>query len=46
MFKFFYNLRRAFPASHDPLDHPDILRMSQRELADLPMPRPAAGGGR
>lgn len=26
----------------DPLDHPDLRRMSLRELADLPMPRPAA----
>ena len=24
----------------DPLDHPDLRRMSLRELADLPVPRP------
>jgi hypothetical protein len=29
------------PAAGDPLDHPDIARMSLRELADLPLPRPS-----
>lgn len=26
----------------DPLDHPAVRRMSLRELADLPLPRPCA----
>ncbi|WP_353473700.1 hypothetical protein PVT71_06545 [Salipiger sp. H15] len=29
------------PVRRGPLDHPDIARMSQRELADLPLPRMA-----
>ncbi|MGH1369646.1 MAG: hypothetical protein ACRBCL_13620 [Maritimibacter sp.] len=32
-------VRRLQPP--DPLDHPDVSRMSPRELADLPSPRPA-----
>jgi hypothetical protein len=28
----------------DPLDHPALRRMSPRELADLPVPRPGAPG--
>jgi hypothetical protein len=27
---------------HDPLSHPDIARMDQRQIADLPMPKLAA----
>ena len=27
----------------DVLDHPDLRRMTLRELADLPLPRPAFG---
>ena len=27
----------------DPIDHPLLRRMSERELADLPFPRPSAG---
>jgi hypothetical protein len=26
----------------DPIDHPALARMSARDLADLPMPRPVA----
>ncbi len=29
------------PASMEPLDHPELRRMSLRELADLPLQRPA-----
>ncbi|WP_375174272.1 hypothetical protein [Pseudooceanicola sp.] len=37
------------PAPGDPFDHPDIARMSMRELADLPLtppPTPAARNAR
>lgn len=36
-------LHRLAPPSpiRDPLDHPDILRMTPHELDDLPMPRNA-----
>lgn len=27
---------------HDPMSHPDIARMDQRQIADLPMPKIAA----
>jgi hypothetical protein len=39
----FAKLFRRLPApatSDDPLTHPDVQRMSLRELADLPLPRP------
>jgi hypothetical protein len=32
-------VRREATAADDPLDHPDIKRMSLRELADLPFER-------
>lgn len=36
-------LRKIFrlsePISTDPIDHPDLRRMTSRELADLPFPR-------
>lgn len=36
----------AHPAPGDPFAHPDIARMSQRDLADLPLtPPPAPGAG-
>jgi hypothetical protein len=51
-------LRRLFTRTEvpafdppDPLDHPDLQRMTMRELADLPLPRlgsrqvPGAAGG-
>lgn len=28
------------PPIRDPLDHPDLLRLTPHELDDLPMPRP------
>jgi hypothetical protein len=28
------------PSPIDPIDHPDLRRMTVRELADLPFPRP------
>lgn len=40
MFKWFRSAPR--PLSRDPLDHPEIARMSQRELADLPLVPPMA----
>jgi hypothetical protein len=30
----------------DPLDHPDLKRMTPRELADIPFPRPKPRAGR
>lgn len=27
---------------HDPMSHPDIIKMDQRQIADLPMPKLAA----
>ena len=35
--KRFFVLRE--PNVPDPIDHPEIKRMTQRELADLPLPR-------
>ncbi|QPM91730.1 hypothetical protein [Pseudooceanicola algae] len=40
MFKWF--TKPAMRSPRDPMDHPEIARMSQRELADLPLRRPAA----
>ncbi|MGI3166624.1 hypothetical protein [Pseudooceanicola sp. 200-1SW] len=40
MFKWFRSAPR--PLSRDPLDHPEIARMTLRELADLPMVPPMA----
>lgn len=37
---------RAVDLSGDPLSHPDVQKMSQRELADLPFPRLHAQGAR
>jgi hypothetical protein len=34
------------PAAPDPLDHPEIRRMSLRELADLPFNRTCCAGCR
>jgi hypothetical protein len=31
--------RFSEPSPSDPIDHPDLRRMTQRELADLPFPR-------
>lgn len=40
-------IRRLLPPGpalpRDPLDHPDLARMSPRELSDLPLPRPCGG---
>jgi hypothetical protein len=33
--------QRKYDEDEDFLDHPDIATMSQRELADLPLPIPA-----
>jgi len=33
------------PAVLDPFDHPEVMRMSLRELADLPWPGPGAEHG-
>ena len=32
-------LRQPMPLEREPLDHPDIARMSRAELDDLPLPR-------
>ena len=34
------------PPAPEPLDHPALRGLSPRELADLPLPRPAAGEAR
>lgn len=40
-FKTFFHPAPA-PAADEFFDHPDIARMSRRELADLPLYRPSA----
>lgn len=51
-----FRYRRAFPFARpaasrpgfggEPLDHPDLRRLTPRELADLPLPRPGRATGR
>jgi hypothetical protein len=41
----FRSLKVSNAAIVDPFDHPEVMRMSLRELADLPWPRHEAGQG-
>ena len=41
LLKIFWNLPIRYPDVHaDPLAHPALAAMSERQLADLPFPRP------